>query len=141
MVINRKDKGFTLVELMIVVVIIAILASIALPAYNDYIRRAAVQEALTELSSWRVRLEQYFQDNRSYLNAGACGGTAPAPSPARFGYACAATQTTFTLTATGNVAPATGHQYTIDQDNIRTTPLFKGGASGAACWLVKGSEC
>jgi type IV pilus assembly protein PilE len=139
--LDRVQRGFSLIELMIVVAILGILASVALPAYNDYVRRAAIQEAFSELSNWRVRMEQFFQDNRSYANGGNCGVAAPAPQGARFGYQCALNGNGYTLTATGNVVPATGHAYTINQANTRGTTQFRGAASAAGCWLVNGNEC
>ena len=71
-----RTTGFTLVELMIVVAIIAILAAIAVPSYNDYVTRSKLQEAHTNLAAARVNMEQYYQDNRVYTTApgsGACG--------------------------------------------------------------------
>ncbi len=82
---DLRMAGFTLIEVMIVVAIIAILASIALPSYNDYVRRGQIQEAFGYLSDSRVKMEQYFQDNRNYGTAspGACPPVAfPPPPPA-----------------------------------------------------------
>ena len=64
-----RSRGFTLIELMIAVAIIAILAAIAIPSYTDYIRRGRLTEALGRLSAMRVKMEQYFQDNRVYTGA------------------------------------------------------------------------
>ena len=140
MISRRTVQGFTLIELMIVVAIVGVLASIALPAYNDYVRRAAVQEAFSELANWRVRMEQFYQDNRNY-GGGGCGVAAPAPAGSKFNFGCDTDGQTYTLSATGSVNPATGHGYTVDQLNVKATTSFKGASSGKQCWLVGGSEC
>ncbi len=148
------QTGFTLIEAMITVAIIAILASIALPAYNDYIRRAAVVEAFNFLSDYRVKMEQYYQDNRSYGTAPgsncANGGVAPAWNnfqPANrkyFDFACTTGANTneYTITATGKAgSAAAGHVYTVNHANTQTTTQFKGASVTKNCWLTKGSEC
>ncbi len=58
--------GFTLIEVMITVAVIAILAAVALPSYIEYVTRSKLVEAKTNLSDMRTRLEQYFLDNRKY---------------------------------------------------------------------------
>lgn len=138
---RRLVQGFTLIELMVVVAIVAILASIALPSYTDYVRRGAVQEAFSELANWRVRMEQFYQDNRTY--AGAVCNTPPAPAGAKFNYGCAAGVggQSYVLTATGAVAQAAGHTYTINEANVRGTSQFKGTSSTKACWLVGANDC
>lgn len=60
--IHRTQKGFTLIELMIVVAIIGILAAIALPAYQDYTIRAQVSEGLSLASGARTAVTEYFQN-------------------------------------------------------------------------------
>jgi len=60
---RAAQKGFTLIELMIVVAIIAILAAIALPAYQDYIARAQVTEAITLAEGQRINLTEHFTQN------------------------------------------------------------------------------
>jgi type IV pilus assembly protein PilE len=154
----RRQGGFTLIEVMITVAIIGILAAVALPSYNDYIRRGALTEAFNYLSDYRVKLEQYYQDYRNYgtTNGGACANGTNAPTwntfaPANrkyFDFACVATGTAasgpgaYTLTATGRTGTAAaGHAYTLTQANAQATTQFKGAASTKSCWLIKGSEC
>lgn len=141
----RSQFGFTLIELMIVIVIIGILMIIAVPGYQDYVRRSKMTDATSQLSDLRVRMEQYYQDNRRYSIAadgsGGCG--TPMPAAGYFGFACAnADSDSFTITATG-AADMAGYAFTIDQTNTRRTTAFTG-ASGLpkSCWIYrKGDNC
>ena len=58
---KNVQKGFTLIELMIVVAIIGILAAIAIPAYSDYTKRAKVTELVTAGSACKASVSEYFQ--------------------------------------------------------------------------------
>ena len=58
---NRKQTGFTLIELMIVVAIIGILAAVALPAYNDYSTRAKISEGILAASQCRTSVSEIYQ--------------------------------------------------------------------------------
>ncbi len=129
----RHVKGFTLVEVMIVVVIVGILAAVAVPAYNDYVLRGKIQEAFSNLAAMRVNAEQYFQDNRTYV------GWACAMNGTHFAYnSQTQTSTTYVIRATGQ-GGAAGFTYTIDQANTRGTTAVGSGWSGAgnACWVTK----
>jgi len=162
--VNRKLRtgGFTLLELMIVVAVVAILASIALPAYNDYVRRGQIQEAFGFLSDYRVKLEQYYQDNRNYGSTAACAADPTAstwnnfapPSAKYFTFSCSTNtrlsppdslQQSYTVTATGVPGSlANGHVYTIHENGERFTTRFKNvdiPDPGAKCWLSKSSPC
>jgi type IV pilus assembly protein PilE len=145
-----QTRGFTLIEVMITVAIIAILASVALPAYSDYIMRGRVADATRALSARRAAMEQYFQDQRSYLapaadaavvypcatNLQVAGGT--------FTISCTLiTATAYTITATGAGA-AKDFAFTINQDGTQATTSLPDswGKSSDACWIQrKGEPC
>ena len=139
-----RVRGFTLIELMVTVAIIAILASIALPSYSAYVTRGRIPQATNNLATMRVQLEQYFQDNRTYVGACEAGTVAPLPTSADFDYTCPAlTADTFTVVATGT-GSMSGFTYSIDEANSRTTTAVPSGWGTApvACWVVsKGGAC
>lgn len=134
----RKQQGFTLVELMVTIAIVGILASVAVPSYSNYTIRGKLAEATSTLSDGRVKMEQFYQDNRTYA-----GGTCPAAT-ANFTYACsnlAATTYTITATGTGNLSV---FSYTIDQSNTKQTTALKSGWGSvpANCWITSaGGSC
>lgn len=149
---RHATAGFTLIEIMVAVALVAILASLGYPSYVDYIRRGQLQEAFAALPDYRVKLEQYFQDNKNYgtTNGGACANGANAPAwsnfvPANakfFTYACVVNGTGYTITATGTGGKTVGFVYTVNDANLQATTQFKGqSVTGKNCWLVKGNEC
>ena len=72
----KKQQGFTLIELMIVVAIIGILAAIAIPAYQDYTIRAQVSEGLNLSGGAKAAVTEYFQDRGSMPTSNTQAGLA-----------------------------------------------------------------
>jgi len=137
-----KMRGFTLIEIMITVAIIAILTAVAYPSYTDYVRRGKITDAISALSGMRVKMEQYFQDNRTYVGACVAGTSAPLPADTpNFTFSCTTTAgppIAYTVTAQG-IGSMADFRYTVDQTNTkRTLGLPQGWAGlGSACWVLK----
>jgi type IV pilus assembly protein PilE len=145
------NQGFTLIEIMIVVAILAVLAAFAIPQYRDYVLRGQLVEAANGLSTTRANMERYFQDNRTYAPVGGLLPPCQNPVPAQlkfgtFNVTCngAPTATGYTLFADGS-GPTNGFRFSVNQLNQQTTPLVGvsgWGTPGATCWLLKrGQAC
>jgi len=143
----RQARGFTLIELLITVVVLGILAAIALPSYTSYITRSKLTEAHAQLSDLRVKLEQRFQDARSYANCGTI--VAAATGTKYFDYTCPAVAdpvNTFTIQAAGKAGTELeGIAFTINESNARATTVTGGSkmaqkgftAGTTSCWVTK----
>lgn len=141
----KYAKGFTLVELMIVVVVVGILSVVAFPAYTDYSIRGKIPDATSNLASKRVKMEQWFQDNRTYATATApCDNTVNSVALSQyFTFSCPVlTASTYTIQAQGTGSMA-GFTYTIDQSNTKqTTAAPTGWGTSTSCWVTKkGGVC
>lgn len=141
--------GFTLVELLITLAMVAILAAVAYPNYRDFVVRGALMDGVSGLSSTAAQMERHFQDNRSYQTVGTF--TSPCLLPAAqqtfgdFVVRCATgfpTATTFTLEAVGSGRVA-GFVFTVNELGARaTTAVPSGWTSCASKWVTrKGETC
>jgi type IV pilus assembly protein PilE len=141
---RSPSSGFTLIELMIAVAIVAILAAIALPSYNTYVTRSKLPAAFSQLAGYGVALQQWYQDNRTYTTyTDATGldcnaGTTVTPTNSNFSYSCTSNNaTSYTLTATGvGASSVAGFTFTLDQAGNQATPNVPSGwTSSTTCWV------
>ena len=127
-----RIKGFTLIELMIVVAVLAILAALAIPIYSDHVDRTRRADAVTGLTQLAQELERCFTRNNSYT-ADACP-TGPVDSPDGFySIAINADSTEYTLTATaqGNQTRDNCDDFTLDSLGNRDAD-----PNVAECWAT-----
>ncbi len=125
---KKSSIGFTLIEIMIAIAIVAILAAIAVPNYTTYITQSRRNEAQTNLLSIQAEYEQYFAQNNAYPTSNTLPGGGAIPSTTYYKYSSTTTTTTYTLTA-----QATGSQAN-DTQCATMTINNTGLESPSACW-------
>lgn len=144
---GHRTAGFTLIEVMITVAIVAILAALALPSYRDYVLRGQLVDGTNGLAAMRADMERYYQDNRTYDKVN--GFVPPCVSTAgrtnivgTFQLSCAPISTdkstTYTLQAVGS-GPTAGFTFTVDQLGVQGTTITSvSGWSGCdKAWVTK----
>lgn len=133
---SNKLKGFTLIEVMIVVAIVGILAAIAYPSYLEYIRKGNRAEAKAFLLEGAQALERYYSVNGTYLDAGALATVYTASIPGAYNLAppVAATSTGYTLraTRTGAMTGDPCGDFEITHTGVRA--LQNATRTVAECW-------
>ena len=127
--------AFTLVELMIVVLIVGILGSLATSGYGEYVKRAKVAEAQSNLSHLKVKAEQFFGDRRTYTDFCSTNSVTSISSSSKyFTLSCSSDDTSYTLSMTGTASQnMSGYFYQIDNNGTKTS---KAGGSSFNCWVM-----
>ena len=131
--INKVQKGFTLIELMIVVAIIGILAAVAIPAYQDYTIRAKVSEVLVVASAARTSVAEFYistgsmpsSTNAAGINTSA--GQSAYITTIAFATSSGGTELTYTLGNLGGTADSTTFIYQVSGTNNGVTVDCTGG--------------
>lgn len=125
----NAQKGFTLIELMIVIAIIGILAAIALPAYQDYIARTQMTEAVTLASGQKSAVTEYHADKGVFPSSNDKAGIA-APSKIAGSYVSqVSVGTNGAITATMKASKVSKE---IQNGTLTLTPTISSGNSGGA---------
>jgi type IV pilus assembly protein PilE len=126
-----RERGFTLIELMIVVAIVGILSAVAIPAYGNYVLRARLADAYSGLGSVQTAAEEYWSNNRTYVGL----DRLPAATT-NFTYTLTSSSASaYVVTATG-VNGALGFSFTVDQNGAKATPRAPTGwTTSTSCWI------
>jgi type IV pilus assembly protein PilE len=131
-------RGFTLIELMVVVAIVAILAAVAFPGYQDYVRRAKRATAQTALLDLTAKQQSYLVDRRGYASTlSDLGFAAPPDIVADFDFAVAVDNTTSPPTFSVRATPKSATMLADKCGITATVPLAvdqAGAKSPAGCW-------
>jgi type IV pilus assembly protein PilE len=146
-----RAAGFTLIELMVTMAIVAMLTAIAYPSYRNYVIRGQLTTGTDALSAMQANMERYFQDNRTYLPANnfptPCQpSTTVGPTGSQFTVGCpnTLTATTYVLQAAGSGSVA-GFTFYVDQQGNQSTIVGAGAPSGwtscATGWETKPGQC
>lgn len=131
---KRQQTGYTLIEVMAAVAIVAIITAVAVPSYSGYVKRSRLTEAFTGLGAGQTAAEQFWANNRTY--DGFDGAASFPKAGSHFTYALSdASASGYTLSATGSGMLA-GFVYTIDQNgNRKTTSVPSGWTGSDVCWV------
>src|SRR5262245_55051646 len=137
---HAREAGYTLIEAIGTLLVLALLASLAISSFAGYAKRARVADALEQLDLFHTRMEKAFLDNGNY-GVGSCA-VVPPTGVQQFAFTCAmaADAQSYTARAIGSVS-MTGYVFQIDEKGLRTTQAFPDATVPANCWMVERNKC
>lgn len=136
----QMQKGFTLIELMIVVAIIGILAAVALPAYQDYTKRSHVSEGLALAGGAKTAVTEYYSSNGVWPTNNAAAGIAPKGSIVGNAVKEVAVDNS-KITVTFNTKVAHNGKLTLQGSSAGGSVTWKCGADGDVDSKYRPSNC
>jgi type IV pilus assembly protein PilE len=136
----NRNKGFTLIEMMVTVGIVAILTSIALPSYKNYVIRGHMTDAFNVLASYRISMEQSFQNNNTYGAAPTCAVTVPT-TDSYFAFSCLSSGVGYSAAATGQNSMH-GYAFSVNDAGVQATTAYVGASTlQTNCWMTNTTGC
>ena len=144
-----NSRGFSLVELMVVIAIMGVLAAIVVPNYSEHIKRGKLTDAVNELAQLRLAMERAFQNTGTYAGTGTDPCAVSMPTGKYFTFTCtsASSPPTYTLTAKNigsqGLGAAESYKYTINEGGVMQTAAYAGTTfdTPKSCWWIHQNDC